>query len=329
MKSLRVSLILLAATACAPAAGKGVAVKKDETRPPTEQPVGGFGPLQDHLKVMTRDAEAIIDRARASSGDAMTRYRLAEMEIHFAMRDEFGPANAALFNARGKKLLELAGAVGTTSAPDPLTFQVDEFVRETRSFAEQIRAAGYVVKEAPVPSGRLLWSPAVVGWELEVSDPKRTVDEDVPYSGSPHGPPKPATPAKVNPSIHVYAFPHVRMNTMQSMVRREQPGFAVAAGAATVLFRLQDAQSHDQDPGDEIGTKVASAIFRESTSKELPAAAKALGGGTAVLERGLLRVSGRGVAPATVPELGVPEVRLVLWSMQTGADIDHTLLPLR
>lgn len=322
MKRL-LSLLLLGTAACAPTAGKGATVVKDEKTPPSEKPAGGWGPLEEQMKAMTRDAEAIIDRARATSGDAMARYHLAEMEIHFAMRDEFGPANAALFNARGKKLLELAGAVGATSAPDPLVFAIDEFVRETRSFAEQIRAAGFAVDESPVRSGKLLWTPDVVGWELVVRDTKRKVDEEVPYAA------KPSTPVKVNPSIHVYAFPHVKMSAAQSMVRREQPGFAVAAGAATVLFRLQDAQSRDQDPGGEIGKKVEAAIFRESARKELPAAAKALGGGTAVLERGLLRVSGRGEAPATVPELGMPEVRLVLWSAQQGADIDHTLLPLR
>lgn len=302
----------------------------EKGHPPSEQPMGGWGPLQEQMKVMVRDAEAVIDRARATSGDAEARYRLAEMEIHFAMRDEFGPANAALFNARGKKLAELAGAVGATSAPAPVTFAIDAFVRETRSFAQQIRATGLQVTESPMTARRLLWKPGeVVGWELVVSDPTRTVDEDVPYSGTPHGAPKPATPVKVNPSIHLYAFPHVRMSAEQSMVRREQPGEPLAAGEATVLFRLQAAQSRDQDPGGTIGKAVEAAIFREATSKELPMAAKTLGGGTAVLERGLLRVTGRGEPPAEVPDLGVPEARLIHWTVQRGADIDHTLLPLR
>lgn len=317
------SLLLLGVAACAPAAGKGATGVKDEKTFPSEQPADGWGPLAERMEAMTRDAEAIIDRARATSGDAMARYRLAEMEVHFAMRDEFGPANAALFNARDKKLAELAGAVGATSAPERLSFAVDDFVRETRSFAEQIRAAGYAVDETPVRSGRLLWTPEVVGWELTIRDAKRTVDEELPYAA------KPATPVKVNPSIHVYAFPHVPMSAAQSMVRREQPGEPIAAGAAAVLFRLQDAQSKDQDPGGEIGKKVAAAIFRESSSKEYPAAAKKLGGGTAVLERGLLRVSARGAPPATIPELALPEARMLLWSAQQGADIDHTLLPLR
>ena len=55
----------------------------------------------------------------------------------------------------------------------------------------------------------------------------------------------------------------------------------------------------------------------------------ALGGGTAILERGLLRVTGRGEPPAPLPELGLPEARILLWTVQQGADIDHTLLPLR
>lgn len=324
MKSLAL-LSLLAATACAPPAGKGPSVKDEKGSAPSgsERPAGGFGPLESQMKAMTLDAEGIIDRARATTGDAATRYRLAEMEIFFAMRDEFGPANAALFNLRGKKLIELAGAVGATSAPEAPAYAVDDFVRESRSFAQEIRAAGFEVVESPVRSGRLLWTPDVVGWELVVRDPKRTVDEVIAYAA------KPATPNKVNPSIHLYLFPHVRMSGAQSMVRREQPAEPFAAGTATVLFRLQDAQSHDQDPGDEIGKKVAAALYRESKSKELPAAAKALGGGTATLERGVLRVTARGEAPATVPELAVPEARIVLWSAQQGADIDHTLLPLR
>lgn len=305
-------------------------MRDDETPPPSEEPAEGWGPLQERMKAMVRDAESIIDRARASSGDPATRYRLAEMEIHFAMRDEFGPANAALFNAREGKLKELAGAVGMTSAPEPIAFPVDEMVRETRSFAEQIRSAGYKVNESPVLAHRILWTPGeTVGWELAVRDPKRTIDEDVPYSGTAHGPPKPVAPAKVHPTIHVYVFPHVRMSAAQSMVQREQPGEPIAAGRATVLFRLQDAQSHDQDPGGTIGKAVEAAIFREPTRKELPMTAKALGGGTAILERGLLRVTGRGEPPAPLPELGLPEARILLWTVQRGADIDHTLLPLR
>jgi hypothetical protein len=253
----------------------------------------------------------------------MTRYRLAEMEIHFAMRDEFGPANAALFGARSKKLAELAGAVGTTSQPEPPPFAIDELVREVRSFAQLIRSTGLDVKESPVQARRLLWTPGeIVGWELTVSDPKRQVDEDVAYA------PKPAAPVKVNPRIHLYAFPHVRMEASQSMVKREQPGEPLSAGAASVLFRLQAAQSHDQDPGAAIAKAVESALFREGKTRELPAAAKALGGGTATLSRGLWRVSGRGEAPKQVPDLREPEVRLVLWSVQQGVDVDHALLPL-
>jgi hypothetical protein len=305
-------------------------VAGDSKIPPSEEPLGGWGPLQKQMEAMERDAEAIIDRSRATTGDAAARYRLAEMEIHFAMRDEFGPANGALFGAREKKLKELAGAVGATSAPEPLTFAVDSFVRETRSFAQQIRATGLQVVESPVTARRLLWKPGeIVGWELVVSDPKRSVEEDVPYSGTAHGAPASSAPGKVSPSIHLYVFPHVRMSAAQSMVRREQPGEPMAAGEATVLFRLQAAQSHDQDPGGTIARTVEAALFREATSKELPAAAKALGGGTAVLSRGLLRVTGRGEPPAEVPELGVPEARLIHWTVQQGADIDHTLLPVR
>lgn len=338
MKRRLAAASLVVVAACAPrtdaatdGAAKGDPSPVNRNDPPTERPLGGWGPLQDRMKAMTRDAEAIIDRARATNGDAEARFALAQMEIHFAMRDEFGPANAALFSERDKKLHELAGAVGKTSAPERPPFPIDEFVRETRSFAEQIRGAGFAVVESPVMARRLLWSPGdTVGWELVVSDAKRTVDEDVPYSGSPHGAPKPPSPKKVNPSIHVYAFPHVRMTAEQSMVKREQPGEPIAAGRAAVLFRLQAAQSRDQDPGNTIGAAVEAALWREPKKKELPALAKAMGGGTAMLERGIARVSGRGPAPAEVPtspEVAEPELRIVLWHVQQGADIDFTLIP--
>ncbi|HUQ41856.1 MAG TPA: hypothetical protein VM052_05070, partial [Candidatus Limnocylindrales bacterium] len=142
--------------------------------------------------------------------------------------------------------------------------------------------------------------------------------------------PKPATPVKVNPSIHVYSFPHVRMSAEQSMVKREQPGEPIAAGAGAVLFRLQAAQSKDQDPGGTIGKAVEAALWREPKKKELPALAKAMGGGTATLERGIVRISGRGPAPESVPsapELEEREMRIVLWQVQQGADIDYTLIP--
>ena len=331
MKRLAAAALVVVA-ACAPrtdgvanGASKGDPSPVNRNDPPTERPLGGWGPLQDRMKAMTRDAEAIIDRARATNGDAEMRFALAQMEIHFAMRDEFGPANAALFNERGKKLHELAGAVGKTSAPEPPSFPIDEFVRETRSFAEQIRAAGFTVLESPVTARKLLWSPGeAVGWELVVSDPKRTVDEEIAYAT------QPATPKKVSPSIHVYAFPHLRMTAEQSMVKREQPGEPIAAGRAAVLFRLQAPQSKDQDPGNTIGKAVEAALWREPKKKELPALAKAMSGGTATLERGIARVSGRGPAPAEVPstpELEEPEMRIVLWHVQQGADIDFTLIP--
>ena len=295
--------------------------------PPSEEPEGGLGPLAERMDAMKREAEAIIDRARATNGEAAPRYALAAMEIHFAMRDEFGPANAALYGARGKKLQELAGAVGMTSAPEPTAFPIDDFVRETRSFAERLREKGFEVTGAPVLAKRIDWRPAeAVGWRLAVTDPKRTIDEDVPYAGTPHGPPKAATPKKIHPSVSLYVFPHVRLSASESMVARAQPGTPVSAGAATVFFRLP---LHDQDPGRAIGDAVETALFGEAKPREHPAAAKALGGGTAALERGILRVSGRGEPPGELPDLGVPEARIVLWSVQQGADIDHTLIPRR
>lgn len=333
------ALLVGSTAACAPKTPSGGKTSDDaavkatpvNTNEPGERPLGGWGPLQDRMKAMTKDAEAIIDRARATSGDAETRFALAQMEIHFAMRDEFGPANAALFNARDKKIQELAGAVGKTKPPEAIPHRIDDFVRETRSFAEQIRAAGFTVVEAPVMARKLLWMPGeTVGWEMVISDPKRTVDEDVPYSGTPHGAPKPATPAKVHPSIRLYAFPQVRMTASQSMVKREQPGEVVAAGIGAVLFRLQAAQSRDQDPDGTIGKAVDAALWREPRKKETPALAKAMGGGTAIVEKGVARVSGRGPAPESVPSTpGVeePEMRIVLWYVQQGPDIDYTLIP--
>ena len=277
------------------------------------------------MKEMTRAAEAIIDRTRAGSGDVERRYRLAEMEIHFAMRDEFGPANAALFAERGKKLHELAGAVGRTKGPEPPPFAIDDFVRETRSLAQRLRDAGLAVEEAPVSSRALLWDPDVIGWELTASDPKRTVSEEIPYAGTAHGPPK--SDKQVPASVHLYVFPHVKMSASQSMVKREQPGTPVASGAASVIFRLQAAPSRDQDPDGAVAAIVEKVLPGDAV-KELPAAAKALGAGSATLERGLLRVTARGEPPAEPPGPGVPEARIVLWSVQRGVDVDLALLPL-
>lgn len=297
--------------------------------PPPQEPLGSEAPLEARLRAMTQAAEAIIDRHRAGPGDAATRYALGEMEIHFAMRDEFGPANAALFAARAKKLQELAGAVGLTGTPPPPAGGADPFVRDARAWAAELRAKGLDVTEAPVLARRLLWEPGdAVGWELTVRDPSRSVDEFVAYSGTPHGAPSPAAPAKVRPTVHLYLFPHRRLSASQSMVRREQPGEPAGAGAGAVAFRLQAPQSHDQDPQGVLGRAIESALFRDDSRAELPAAAKALGGGTAVLERGLLRVTGRSEPPAELPAVAAPGAKVVLWSVQHGADIDHTLLPL-
>lgn len=301
-------------------------VKRGNEGTSSEEPLGGFLPLAKQLDAMKREADAVIERRGAGPGDAGARYALGAVEIHFAMRDELGPANAQLFADRQKKLEQLADAVGLADAPPDPPRRMDDFVRESRDLVARLRERGLLVTEEPVMSRRILWQPDVAGWQLTIEDPSRKVEEDVPYAGTPHGPPKAATPAKIHPRVHLWLFPQVRMRASQSMVRREQPGEPRFAGAGLVAFRLQAAQSRDEDPGGKI-EGVLDEITSGAAPRELPEIARELRGGTAVLERGIVRVSGRDEPPAEDPESAVPDVRVILWSVRHGANVEHTLFP--
>ena len=284
-----------------------------------QRPLGGWKPLADQMAVMVAAADAIIAEAKSAAGDPLERYRDAEMRIFFAMRPEFGPANAAL--PRDKQLRELATAVGLAQPPEPVAADLDAFVAQARATADALRKQGWTVEEGVASSRAVLWQPDVRGWRLTVVDPSRLVDEFVPYSRDP-------STKQVNPSIRLWLFPHVEMSTSQNQVRREQPGTVEAAGPGAVLFRLQPQQSRDQDDG-ALSKAIIAALALDPGPRELADVAKRLGGGTATLANGVITVSGREAPKKPMPALEVTGAHALVWSVNRGVNVDHTLLPLR
>ena len=315
------SLLSLLLLAC-PRAAPEVHMPLDSM--PVQEPLGGFGPLQAKMERMEAEADAIIARARDAGGPPEVRYGEAALAIHFAMRPEFGPANAAL--RRDRKLVDLAQAVGLDPAvlpePPPL---VDEFVQEVRDIAARLRAPGLTVDERPCSSQKLFWSPATWGWQLTVSDPSRTVSEHIAYAG----PAEQSPPRQVAPRVTLHFFPLVRLSTSQSLVTRQQPGFIEGAGQAFVELGLQAPQSHDQDPAGELRKAALAVVFPGAAEpQEQPAAAKALGVLQATLHHGVLEVAADGLPPQPLPSLPPTGARVLLWSASSGAGVDFTAIPL-
>lgn len=297
--------------------------------PPVQRMLGGEAELASLLDRMIAEGEAVVRRAAAAPGDAQRRYRAAELEIHLAMRPEFGPANASLFGARERKLEELARALGLLGPAVPSRLPLDEFVRSVRGAVEALRASGLSVEEGPARTGSLLWQPDDPGWRLAVEDPGRTIEEHHPYEGTSAGPKTPATPRKVHPRLSLFFFPPGRMTTSIGLMRREQPGTVEGALPSAILFALQAPQSLDQDPDGRLGAKVRQSLFPAAEPREVPSAAAALGASQARLRSGVLEVRAARPPPPELPRLELPAAEVLLWSVQGGAEVELMLVPLR
>lgn len=256
MSGLRVAAIL---TACAAAA-----MAQEEVPPPgpneVQTLIGGEAATASELAAMSRAADEAIRSAKAASGSAERRYRRAELEIHLAMRPEFGPANASLFGKRARKLEELRRALGLKGAPAGRVPDLDRFAAAVRDSRLRLEAKGLSVESsaAPAPYG---WSPAEPAWALIATDPARKVALRIPYAGTPAGPPEPPSPVRVHPRLTLILAPARELRSTSSLVRRDQPAEPEGALEGAFVFITPSAQSGDQDEGDALRKSCLGALF--------------------------------------------------------------------
>ena len=293
---------------------------------PEQKPPSGLANLLDQMK---SQADDVIRQAATSSAPVERRQRDGIFEVFAVIRPRFGPANAALFNARDQKLLELARALGVEDPmpPDVDGHRLDQFFDTLERVSDALRSRGLDVETLPATSSAILRTPAVQGRMLRATDPTRTLPEYVPYAEL--MPERPA-PKNVSPRLTLYLFPPARMTASQGMMTREQPGNLVGALEGACVFTLQAPQSGDTDDG-KTETKVLESLFPGAQSADQPKAAAALGGQSADELRGVLRVSAQAPPPEALPgSVELPAgTEAVLWSVAQGSNIQHTLLPAR
>lgn len=242
-----------------------------------------------------------------------------------AMRPEFGPANAALFGRRERLLDALARAVKLDAArrPPDRGHALDRFAEAVLSARRALEAKGFAVESAPA-AGPMPWTPPEPAWSLVARDESRKVAEYAPYAGSPAGQAAPAEPRRVHPrQTFLFAAPQ-RLRCSSSLVRREQPAEPVGALNGALVFTPDPAQSLDQDDAGRLRAEALGALFPGGARAEVPLA----GGGKAVLENGLLRVSGGEAPTPEATRRAAPGARALLWTATDGPDIRRLLVPL-
>lgn len=293
---------------------------------PVSKPPADLGTLLEQMKA---EADEVIRGFRTRLMLADQRHRQAIFELFAVMRPRFGPANAQLFNERGKKLVELARALGAEDPmpPDVDGHRLDRFFEGVERATEALRSRGLDVEVLPVMSSAIEWAPVVSGRMLRVIDPTRMLPEYIPYVELM---PEPPTPKQVPPRVTLYLFPPARMSASQGMVTRKQPGDLRGALEEAYVFTLQAPQSRDTDDG-KTETTVLESLFPGAERIDQPKAAAALRGQSAEQLRGVLRASAETPPPQELPSsTALPAgVEAVLWSVAGGAEIQHTLLPAR
>ena len=293
---------------------------------PEQKPPPGLG---KQLEEMKAEADQVILNFKTRLMLADRRHREAIFELFAVMRPRFGPANAQLFNEREKKLVELARALGAEDPmpPDVDGHRLDRYFDAVERAAEALRSRGLRVEVLPVSSGVIDWAPLVPGRMLRATDPTRTLPEYIPYAELR---PDPPTPKRVPPRVTLYLFPTAQMSAAQGLTTREQPGELLGALEGAYVFTLQAPQSGDTDDGKTAATVMDSLFPGAEAVKESKLAAT-LGAQTAEQLRGVLRVSAETPPPAALASSGalLPGIEAVLWSVERGAEIEHTLLPSR
>ena len=231
-----------------------------------QTPLPGLGAKMEAMKAR---ADEVLSRTRRS-GPPEACFRQDALEIFLAMRPEFGPANAWLFNEREKKIEQLALKWGLgPEAADLIQDHVYEpFCHDFVSLEQAVRALGFETRVRSAERGELMWIPAP-GLALTVQDPDREVDWQPPYAGTPAGP-EVDLPIKRHPTLTLFTFLPWEGKAVRHLLRREQPGLPVFFTGGLIAYTLQEPQSHDVEP-DKILESVLDEIRKGGLLFNVPA----------------------------------------------------------
>lgn len=317
---------LALACAISTRAGESIMTNEPPQSHPEQKPPPGLGQALEQMK---EEADKAIHQISADSGSVAARHRTGIFEVFAAMRPRFGPANAQLFNEREKKLVDLARALGVAEhmPPDVDGHSLDRYFDAVERSTAALRERGLQVGLRPVSSSAIDWAPNFPGRMLRAVDPSRTLPQYIPYAEL--RPDKPV-PKDVSPSVTLYFFPIARMNTMQHMMTRQQPGEVWGAVEGAYVFTLLAPQSGDTDDG-KTADAAGESLFPGGKAVNEPRVAAAFGARTAEHLRGVLRVTAESPSPPLSPgSISLPAgIEAVLWSAGDGSEISHTLLPVR
>lgn len=220
-------------------------------RSPVDPEQKPLGPPDARMQKFSAEAAALIADAAKSGAP----HEEAATAIYLVMRPKFGPANAALFNEREKKLRELATAL---KAEAPLSLpHLDAWADAVEAAAEKLTKAGFTVKSEPGHSAQLSWRPRVFGRRLIIEDPRRTTTA-VPYAELKSEPAKPAHPKRT-----LWLLPLVTLRTQVNMVSREQPGELIGALEGATAWIIDPPQGGDVDDGKLIEA-IRAALFPDA-----------------------------------------------------------------
>ncbi len=280
---------------------------------PCQQPEDP-GAMGEELDAMRRAAVEHVEVVEPGP-DSEAAFLAAGLEVHRLMRPAFGPANAALFNERGRLLDGLADRLGL----DPTVREtvdslcLDEFVHDLDDLLAVAADRGLTATRRAVNRAALMWSPAP-GYEIKVIDSSTTTMHQPPYAGTAAGPDASALP--MAPCVTLFVFPLIAGDASVNMMRREQPGMPVFFTGNMVGLTLPEPQSGDVEPSGVTDTMLAGLRDRgkivEADEESCLSAVTELAGAEAQIraDNGLIFVSGDSPVPDA---FRLPMRRAVVW----------------
>jgi hypothetical protein len=300
-----------------------------ESSPPPNREIQKLGTLEakkalgNKMDAMKQKADKAIEKAESSSRTSQA-FQQGALEIMCAMRPEFGPANAWLFNERDNKIKALSEKLklsheDAASLWDPARY--DAFCAHMEDLRDAAEYMGYEVTSSGSNRKDQLWSPAP-GFAMQITDKSEKVEWRHPYSEG--------AKVKRHPRLTLFVFPPIKGKALRHFFTRHQPGGPFFYSGNLMAFTLQVPQSHDASP-DEIKSQILPGIKKSSLVFVPPSeAVKALqsskdrGVKSVKVKNGIITVEGaRG---ARLPESKALMGCAVLWIEIKGSAEELTLL---
>jgi len=231
-------------------------------------------PDDGRMENLKAEADRIIADTKAKGGT----WDEGAAAIYLAMRPRFGPANAWLFNERGRKLTALAKALDV-ARPEEDVGKLDAWADSVEAAKAALEKAGFSVTSEPGHTAGLGWRPRVFGRRLVVTDASRTTTA-VPYAELRKEPAKPANPRRT-----LSVIPLQKLSARVDLMSRVQPAELLGGLEGAALFVMEPPQGGDVDDG-KLLEAIRATLFPGAKAGERPGVTlkQTQSGGTADLE---------------------------------------------